>query len=336
MKVTCDKVELSRQNRKAGTPFAMNKITQEMRFRQAVIEYSFKHGVTRAATRYKTYRQYIYRWRKRYDGTLQSLADHSHRPHSHPNQHTDDELKLIQDMRRRNPNAGLVVFWVKLRQRGYCRSISGLYRVLRRSGQGVVKLPNPKYTPKPYEQMQYPGQRVQIDVKYVPASCLVGAATEDAKENGGYYYQYTFIDEYSRFRYLEAFKDHNTYSSTTFIRHCVERFPFAIECVQTDNGGEFTNEMDVSKAKRPTLFERTLAELGIRHKRIKVFTPRHNGKVERSHRKDNEYFYASHKFYSFADFQKQLAVWNRQYNAFPMRPLNWQSPKDVLFSFGKV
>ena len=59
---------------------------------------------------------------KRYDGTLRSLLDRSHRPHSHPNQHTPDEIKLIGDMRRRNPYAGLVVFWVKLRQRGYTRS----------------------------------------------------------------------------------------------------------------------------------------------------------------------------------------------------------------------
>ena len=164
----------------------------------------------------------------------------------------------------------------------------------------------------------------------------VGDAVEDARENGGFYYQYTMIDEYSRFRYLEAFKDHNSLSSAAFIRHCVERFPYAIECVQTDNGSEFTNEMNTSKTIRPTLFERTLSELGIQHKRIRAFTPRHNGKVERSHRKDNEYFYASHKFYCFEDFEKQLAVWNRTYNNFPMRPLNWRSPRDVLFSFQKV
>ena len=148
----------------------MNKITQTMRFRQAVIEYSNKHGGTKAAIRYHLNRQYIYRWRNRYDGTLQSLADRSHRPHSHPNQHTAEEIKLILNMRRRNPNAGIVVFWVKLRKRGYTRSISGLYRFLRKRGAMAVKLPNPKYTPKPYEQMLYPGQRVQIDVKFVPQS----------------------------------------------------------------------------------------------------------------------------------------------------------------------
>ena len=326
--MTCVKVELFRQNRKAGvTLFAMNKITQEMRFRQAVIEYSLKHGVTKAARRYKTNRQYIYRWRKRYDGTLQSLADRSHRPHSHPNQHKPEEIKLIEDMRRRNPNTGLVVFWVKLRQRGYTRSISGLYRFLQKHGQMAVKLPNPKYIPKPYEQMQYPGQRGQIDVKFVPAACLVGDAA------GQKFFQYTFIDEYSRFRYLEAFEEHSTHSSDIFLRHVVERFPYAIECIQTDNGSEFTNRLNNSKAGRPTLFEKTLSELGIRHKLIRPFTPRHNGKVERSHRKDNQEFYACHKFYSFADFLSQLAVRQRQYNNFPMRPLNWLSPKQVLSSF---
>ena len=324
-------VELSRQNRKAGTLFAMNKITQTARYRQSLIHYAEKHGVTKAAIRYHTYRQYIYRWKKRYDGTLQSLEDRSHRPHNHPNQHRPDEIKLIDDMRRRNPNAGLVVFWVKLRQRGYERSVSGLYRFLQKRGQMAVKLPNPKYTPKPYEKMRYPGQRVQIDVKFVPASCLVG----DAALDGGFF-QFTFIDEYSRFRYLEAFKEHSSYSAAEFIRHCVKKFPYAVECVQTDNGSEFTNRMNGSKTVRPTLFQKTLDDLGIQHKLIKVFTPRHNGKVERSHRKDNEYFYASHKFYSFEDFQKQLAVWQYKYNDFPMRPLNWRSPKRVLFSFPDV
>ena len=154
----------------------MNTITQTMRFRQALVEYSLKHGVTKASIRYKTNRQSVYRWRKRYDGTIHSLADKSHRPHSHPNQHTPDELKLISDMRRRNPHAGLVVFWVKLRQRGYSRSITGLYRILRKQGQMAIKPKNPKYIPKPYEQMLFPGQRVQIDVKFVPAACVVGSA----------------------------------------------------------------------------------------------------------------------------------------------------------------
>ena len=304
----------------------MNTITQTMKFRQAIIEYSLKNGVTKAAIRYKVNRQYIYRWLKRYDGTLKSLADKSHRPHHHPNQHTPEELKLIADMRKRNTNAGLVVFWVKLRQRGYSRSITGLYRVLRKQGQMAVKPPNPKYIPKPYEQMLYPGQRVQIDVKFVPETCIVGNA------KGKKFYQYTAIDEYSRFRYVEAFEEHNTYSSAIFLEHMLKTFKFPVHCVQTDNGMEFTKRLSVGK-QTPTMFERVLMKHNIQHKLIRPFTPRHNGKVERSHRKDNEYFYATHKFYSFEDFAKQLKIHNYNYNKFPMRPLNWKAPADYVNAF---
>lgn len=305
----------------------MNTITQDMRFRQALIEYSLKYGVTKAAIRYKVNRQYVYRWRKRYNGTLQSLADKSHKPHHHPNQHTEAELKLISDMRRRNPHDGLVVFWVKLMQRGYTRSITGLYRVLRRNNEMAVKPKNPKYISKPYEQMLYPGQRVQIDVKFVPDACIVG----DAK--GQKFYQYTAIDEYSRFRYLEAFEEHSSYSSAVFLEHMLKKFPFKVECVQTDNGQEFTKRLGNTQNPTPTLFEKRLMQLGIRHKLIKPYTPRHNGKVERSHRKDNEYFYATHTFFSFDDFAKQLKVHNYKYNKFPMRPLNWKAPIDYIKSF---
>ena len=159
-------------------------------------------------------------------------------------------------MRRRNPNAGLVVFWVKLMQRGYTRSITGLYRVLRRQGQMTVKLPNPKYISKPYEQMQYPGQRVQIDVKFVPAVCIVGEA------KGRKFYQYTAIDEYSRFRYLEAFEEHSTFSSAIFLEHMLKAFPFKVECVQTDNGCEFTKRLANTQNPTPTLFEARLKQCG--------------------------------------------------------------------------
>lgn len=306
----------------------MATITQDLRFRLSLIRYADKFGVTKAAIKYRVNRQYIYRWRKRYNGTMDSLRYRSRRPHNHPNQHTPEEIKLISDMRRRNPHAGLVVFWVKLMQRGYTRSITGLYRFLRKQGSLAAKPPNPKYIPKPYEQMRYPGQRIQIDVKHVPAACLVNEVT------GQKFYQYTAIDEYSRWRYVEAFEECSTYTSAVFLEHLIKAFPMAIECVQTDNGFEFTKRFRAVEERDPTLFQKRLADHGIRHKLIRPFTPRHNGKVERSHRKDNENFYATHKFYSFDDFKKQLHLYNRRdYNHFPMRPLRWKSPHDILWEF---
>ena len=306
----------------------MTSITQDMKYRLSLIRYAEKYGVTKAAIKYKTNRQYIYRWKRRFDGSIESLRDRSRRPHSHPNQHTSQEIQLIRNMRRRNPHTGLVTFWVKLRQRGYTRSITGLYRFLKKQGMTAQKLPNPKYVAKPYEQMLYPGQRIQIDVKFVPSVCLVGDA------EGKKFYQYTAIDEYSRWRYVEAFEEHSTYSSSVFVEHLIRHFPMSIECVQTDNGAEFTKRFTQPGKETLTMFQRTLRNNDICHNLIKPFTPRHNGKVERSHRKDNERFYATHKFYSFEDFSKQLQQYNyRDYNRFPMRPLGWKSPQTVLDDF---
>ena len=307
----------------------MNTLTQITRFRQSVVLYSFRNSISSACCKFNVSRATIYRWRSRYNGTAGSLAPFSRKPHSHPNQHSSNELKLIFNMRRRNPNLGLVVFWVKLKQRGYTRSIPSLWRVLKRLNLQPIKPPNPKYVPKPYEKMLYPGQRVQIDVKVVPKSCIV-PSPDGIQEQ---FYQYTAIDEYSRFRFVMAFKEHNTYSSTIFLDSLIKAFPFKIECIQTDNGLEFIKSFNERKSGKLSLFEQKLKDLGIKHKLIKPFTPRHNGKVERSHRKDNEYFYATHKFYSFDDFKSQLAIHLRWYNSFPMRPLNWKSPKQYITDF---
>ena len=146
----------------------MKSITQDMKYRQSLLIYAQKYGVSRASRKYNKSRSYIYFWRARYDGSLQSLACRSRRPHSHPNQHTPEELKLISDMHRRNPKLGIVELWARMRKRGYTRTIESLWRVMRREGWTAQVEKKKPYKPKPYEQMQYPGQRVQIDVKVVP------------------------------------------------------------------------------------------------------------------------------------------------------------------------
>ena len=265
----------------------MNSITQDILYKQSVVKYSLKYGVTKAAIKFKMHRKTIYRWREKYDGTAKSLKNKSRRPHSHPNQHTEEEIKMIKNYKYKNKETGLVVLWVKLRRAGYTRSITSLYRVMQRMGI-YQKTPSKKkeYEPKPYEEMKYPGERVQIDVKYVPAKSL----TQEVKGKEGRYYQYTAIDEYTRQRVLWASKEQSTYASTEFLKIIKKKFKYKIECIQTDNGTEFTNRLTTYRDKK-TLFEKALEEAGIRHKLIKPKTPRHNGKVERSHRKDQERFY---------------------------------------------
>lgn len=308
----------------------MNSITQDLKFKQSVVEYSLKHGVTKAAIRYKKHRKTIYRWREKYDGTAKSLADKSKRPHSHPNQHTEEEIEKIKRYKSHNADDGLVVLWVKLIRNGYTRSVTSLYRVMQKIGI-YQKTPSKKkqYVPKPYEQMSHPGERIQIDVKYVPTNCL----TKDQREAGEKYYQYTAIDEYTRQRVLWASKEHNTYASARFVEVVLKKFPYKIECIQTDNGGEFTNRLNPQQTGKKTIFEMKLEELGIRHKLIRPKAPRHNGKVERSHRKDQERFYYKRVFVSFEDFKEKLRHWAREYNEFPMKPLGWKSPNEKYMDF---
>ena len=103
--------------------------------------------------------------------------------------------------------------------------------------------------------------------------------------------------------------------------------------IQTDNGTEFTNALLATKSKHKTLFESALLEMGIAYHRIQIATPRHNGKVERSHREDQKRFYNTHRFFSFADFGVQFAAHQNRSNDLPMRPLGWLSPKEKLAAF---
>ena len=174
------------------------------------MKYTEKYGVSRASRKYNKSRSYIYFWKQRWDGSVASLACQSRRPHSHPNQHTEAELKLIRDMRRRNPTLGMVELWHRLRKRGYTRCPESLFRVMRKMGLFPAEKPKNPYKPKPYEQMTYPGQRVQVDVKVVPRRCIADPELR--------LFQYTAIDEFTRLRFLAAYPEQSTYSSADFLR----------------------------------------------------------------------------------------------------------------------
>ena len=312
-----------------------NSITQKLKYKQSVIKFSFKYGVSKASEEFNVNKRTIYRWIKRYDGTIESLKDKSHRPKHHPNEHTYEEIKMIKNYKNNNKETGLVVLWVKLKKAGYTRTIQGLYHVM-------VRLGIYKKTPSKRKHVQlpevpiakYPGERVQIDVKYVPQECM----SKKLKSIGERYYQYTAIDEYTRLRYTYFCKEHNTYESTVFLNRLIKYFPFNIELIQTDNGFEFTNKLNWNAFNRNklTMFEKRLKELKIKHNLIRPHTPTQNGKVERSHRKDQERFYYKRVFLSLEDLREKGKRWLREYNNFPMRPLNWMSPIEKLREYQAI
>jgi transposase-like protein len=298
----------------------MDIITQNARQRQRMLKYFYKHGGTKTAIRYKVSRKTVYKWVNRYDGTLESLKDRSKKPLNSPNGQTDDEIKLVKRIWSKDKGGDRLVMWHNAREKGYKRCYQTFLRTVRKL-QGKVK--SRKKTPKPksYTRADYPGQKIQIDVKYVPSDCVA---------NADKYYQYTAVDECTRLPFRQMYDEHSTFSSRQFLDEMFRYFKFPIREAQTDNGTEFTNALLVVKAKHKTLFEQALEDMDIIYRRIKIATPRHNGKVERQHRKDQQRFYRKLRMYDLADGRKQLAAYQERAKHYPIIPLNFQSPVQVL------
>jgi len=270
--------------------------------------------------RYHISKASLMRWNKQYDGSRESLAPKSHRPHTqHPNAHTEQELNWIRNLHRRNPNISVCEMYGKLRQeKAYSRHPGSLYRVFVRLGYRT-KVESTKKKSKHtghYDTPEELGIKWQMDVKYVPAACYAGT-------DGDKFYQYTMIDEASRERFIYAYKEQSSYSTIDFTKRAIIYFGYAPETIQTDNGGEFTHS---SKTNRVHPFDMLCNQLNIHHKTIRPKTPWHNGKVERSHRNDQERFYNYLRFYSLEDLQMQMKRYLRRSNRIPMSVLGWKSP----------
>ena len=300
----------------------MSIIAQLKYQRQRMIKYAAKHSVTETAIRYKVSRKTVYKWLSRYDGTTVSLEDRSHAPKNSSRKHTEKELKQIRHRLKLHHWTDLLLAYQELVERdGYTRSYGGFKRVASKLKASKKSGKKVKRKPKPYKRAEYPGQKIQIDVKYVPSYCPV---------DGNKYYQYTAVDECSRWTFREMYDEHSTYSSKDFLEKLISKAPFPIREIQTDNGSEFTNRLIVVKSKHLTLFEQALIDLGIIYHRIQIATPRHNGKVERQHRTDEARFYKHMKMYSLEDGRKQLAVYQSKSNNYIKTCLGMKTPNQVV------
>lgn len=268
--------------------------------------------------RYKISKSSLMRWSKRFDGTKDSLIDKSHRPHTpHPNAHTEIELNWIKNYLKRNPNISMSELYGKLRtERGYSRHASSLFRLMRKLGYFINKEEKKKYTPKPYNTPANIGIKWQMDVKFVPTNCYTG---KDKQK----FYQYTIIDEASRERFIYPYMEQSSYSTVDFVKRAIVYFGYKPQIIQTDNGFEFTHHVNT---KRIHPLDTLCCELNIEHKLIRPRTPRDNGKVERSHRNDQNRFYNYLSFYSYNDLIIQMKTYLKRSNNIPMQVLGWISP----------
>lgn len=306
----------------------MSIITEEMRARKKMCEYALKNGVSKAAKRYNTNRQFVYRQLTKYDGTVRSLAFKSRRPHTpHPNQHTVDEVELIRKKYTRFSHEGLAEVYAQLRKAGYVRSFNGMKRVIKKH---IKKKEAPKRNWKknnqgPKQTKTYPGELVQVDIKYVPKQCI------DFDSKGISYYQITAIDTFSSKRVLEIVDEKSATHTALFAEKLEERMGFKIDCVQTDNGSEFMSIHPNSKGK--TIFQRVLDAFSIKHIHTRPYSPWQNGIVERSHRIDGERFYSRHLFKSKDDLIKKHSRYANRYNNIAKQKYTFKSPNQVVVNY---
>ena len=303
----------------------MKIITEEMRFRQRLCEYALKYGVTKAARKYQTNRQFVYRQLKKYDGNVRSLAFRSRKPKHSPNAHTEEEFALIRRMLKRNGIYGLAEVYVRCCSRGYTRSFGSMCRQIRKKGYRKPVIHRKSYTNYNRMDGEYPGHKVQIDIKYVPMECIRFPCY------GQQYYQITAIDEYSRRRVLKIVKEKSTYETGEFLRNLETKMGFPIRIIQVDNGSEFIN--DENRTEKKGRFQRIAESLGMQIRRTRPYSPWQNGKVERSHREDGKILYGRKVFTSEKELRKQVQKHEERYNRTAKISLKFKSPDQMVTEY---
>ena len=253
----------------------------------------------------------FYIWYHRYLSLgIEGLKSKSSRPHKIKRWIPQDVREKILDLRLQRKYGPIrMSSYIKQKYKWFV-SARTIWRLYKEYGLNKLKYKkNWQRYPQSYSK-PIPGDRLQIDVKFIDR------LGKDQKR----YYQFTAIDDCTRYRVLRIY-DHNTVSNASdFINQVKEALPFAIKQVQTDNGSEFSEQ-----------FSWHLQDLGISHRKTKVCTPEENGKVERSHKTDQAEFYGINQFVSIQHCIKLLKAWEREYNEKrPHMALKGKTPKEYL------
>ena len=180
--------------------------------------------------------------------------------------------------------------------------------------------------------MLKPGELIEIDVKYVPGRVA-----------NRRYFQYTAIDSASRWRYLKIYDEQSSYRSVSSLKEVIQKFPYDIKAIKTDNGSIFTNHYTSLNKRSDLMIIKTLhtldiycQEQNIIHYLIDPGKPAQNGKIERSHRTDQEMFYDRHNFKSILGLERAIKQWNINYNNLEHIALDGLTPNEALKKVLKV
>jgi transposase InsO family protein len=259
-------------------------------------------------------RSTLWRWRKRYkrfgEAGLSPLPRSTRRRRITP----ETEAEILKIRRERGYGPQRIQLYLK-RFHGLVVSSCTVWNVLRRNKMPALYMTRynkpAKIAWRRYVK-SHPGETIQIDVKFI----------RNPSAGGRKLYQFTAVDDCTRYRVIRIYSRNTTRSAIDFFETVKQVFPAKIREVQTDNGPEFSTD-----------FGFHLVRQGVRHRLIRPRTPRLNGKVERSHRTDEQEFYSRQKFTDQEDLKAKLADWEKHYNLERGHmALGGQTPAEVLSS----
>jgi transposase InsO family protein len=256
----------------------------------------------------------FYRWKTEYQQRGEAgLVNAKPIPKNPANQTPPEIVEKILYLRAKYHLGPIRIVWYLARYHSIKISEAGVSRILKRNG--VSRLPRGTRVRKVHTirySKQVPGHHIQMDVKFLTFANKRGEKVRR--------FQYTAIDDATRVRALKIYDKHTQTNAIDFVDHVIEKFPFRIKEIRTDNGHEF-------QAK----FHWHVEDKGIRHAYIKKGTPQLNGKVERSHRSDQEEFYQLLSYKDDIDLETKLEEWENFYNFNrPHGAFNGKTPYEAL------
>lgn len=254
---------------------------------------------------------------------IDGLENKSRRPKTNPKETPIRIKERVIELREKTKKCALKLKW-QLEKEDIFIHKNTIHKIIKTEGltrKYRVRKLKYKYIKIPLSK----GELVEIDVKYVP----------DLIRNRQYY-QFTAIDCASRWRYLKIYDDYSNFSSIKFLKELIEISPFRIRAIKTDNGSNFTNRYTGYQKSadpfNPQLhdFDLMCQKYNIIHYLIDPGKPAQNGKVERSHREDQEKFYERNKFRNLKELEMKIQIWNNEYNNLEHCGLNGLTPNEFL------
>jgi transposase len=319
--------------------YAMTRVQARHRL---VATHQYTHSISETARRWHTSRQVVRKWLLRYDQEGENgLQDRSHRPHNCPQQVPPELEERVMEAWRQT-HWGRKRLALYLLGDGVCVSAHTIRHILRRYCPPQPRRKRRCVYPALWAwDTEQPFSLIQVDVKDIHDKAALGTGhTTHIRRQHLPRYQYTACDGRTRLRFL-AYAHHNNSTNGLAFLLLVTLWlrAFGIECpifLQSDWGQEFGGDRPDHVAE---LSDRYFEPLHAQLRRYPMGRKGYNGRVERSHRTDDEEFYSPYllQMQSASDLLTWSQRWIFVYNT--LRPhfgigMDMQTPLMALRRLG--